>query len=203
MGAKSLRLFLNMVTASASNAQSVHRYVARLDAQASHSSTPSPPVISTHGWGGRWYQSVSGSPRQFISASKDPFRALRPMDLPAEPPPLRTSVRERFCAGDQESASNSGPWTLIPDTPAAIGRKNSSTLPLDAPHPRLRRLLFQQCNGAWPPLFQVPLAFRGSHALPNSTERKEVPLFLRASIVSCLRAAPMDPKGSEVKLLMV
>jgi hypothetical protein len=165
MGPKSLRFFLNTATAAASNVQSPPRYVARLDAQASDSSTPSPPVISTRGWDDRWYQSVSGSPRQSVSTSKDPFGTLRPMDLPAAPLSIGPSARGRVWEGAQESAWNVGPWTLTPDTPAAIGRENSWTLPLDAPHPT--KWPFPVSTTRWRVAFAFPVRF-GFHGVSCS-----------------------------------
>jgi hypothetical protein len=135
MGPKSLRFFLNTAIGTASNVQSLPRYAARRDVPASDSSTSSPPITSTHGWDDRWYQSVSGLSRQSVSMSKGPCGTLKPKDRPAAPVPIAFSARRRVWEDGQESAWNAGPWTLTPDTLVAIGRQNSWTLPLDAPHP--------------------------------------------------------------------
>jgi hypothetical protein len=161
MGPKCFRFFLNTATAAASNVQSLPRYAARLDAQASDSSTPSPPAISIRGLDDRWYQSVSGSPRQSVSTSKDPFGTLTPKDRPAEPLSIRSSDQGRVWEDDQESASNAGPWTLTPDTLAAIGRQNSWTLPVDAPHPTRWPLPVSTTQWHVPFAFPVLFGFHG------------------------------------------
>lgn len=165
MGPKCFRFFLNTATAAASNVQSLLRYAARLDAQASDSSTPSPPVISRRGWDDRWYQSVSRSPRQSVSTSKGPFGTLMPMALPSVPAPTVPSARRKVWEDARESASNAGPWTLTPDTPAAIGTQNSWMLPLDAPHPTMWP--FPVSTTQWRVAFAFPVRF-GFHGVSCS-----------------------------------
>jgi len=135
MGPKSFRFFLNTAMSTVSNVQSLLRYAARRDALASDSSSSSPPITSTHGWDDRWSQSVCGLPRQSASASKGPCDTQQPKDQRAAPAPTGSSLRRRAWEAAQESLWNAGPSTLTPDTPVAIGRQNSWTLPLDAPHP--------------------------------------------------------------------
>jgi hypothetical protein len=135
MGPKSLRFFLNAASGSASSVRSLPPSAARRVAQASDSSTPSPPITSTHDWDDRWHQSVFGSPRQSVSRSKGPFGTLRPVDLPAAPPPAAPCPLKTVWEDALESAWNVGPWTLTVDMLAAIGRPSSWRLPLDAPPP--------------------------------------------------------------------
>jgi hypothetical protein len=134
-GPKSFRFFLNTAIGTASNVQSLPRYAARRDVPASDNSSSSPPTASTHGWDDRWYRSVSGLPRQSASVSKGPCGTQQPKAQPAAPAPTGSSVRRRVWEDAQESLWIAGPWTLTPDKPVAIGRQNSWTLPLDAPHP--------------------------------------------------------------------
>lgn len=135
MGPKSLRFFLYAASGTVSSVQSLFRYVAGHDAQASDNSTPSPPTTSTHGWDDRWRQTVSGSLRQSVSTSKGQYGTLRLMALPAAPVPAMSFARKRAWEDAPECALNAGPWTLTRDMLVAIGRQNSWTLPLDAPHP--------------------------------------------------------------------
>jgi hypothetical protein len=135
MGPKSLCFFLNTAMGTVSNVQSPPRYAARRDVPASDSSSSSPPITSTHGWDDRWSQSVCGLPRQSASASIGPCDTRQPKDQQAAPAPTGSSLRRRVWEAAQESLWNAGPWTLTPDKLAAIGRQNSWTLPLDAPHP--------------------------------------------------------------------
>ena len=135
MGPKSFRFFLNTAMSTVSNVQLLLRYAARRDALASDSSSSSPPIISKHGWDDTWSRSACGLLRQSASESKGPCGTRQPKDQQAAPAPTGPSVRRRVWGGAQESLLNAGPSTLIPDRLAAIGRQNSWTLPLDAPHP--------------------------------------------------------------------
>jgi len=135
MGPKSFRFFLNTAMGTVSNVQSPPRCAARRDVLASDSSSSSPPITSTHGWDDRWSQSICGLPRQSASVSKGPCGTRQPKGQQAAPAPTVSSLRRRVWEGAQESLWDAGPSTLTPDTPAAIGRQNSWTLPLDARHP--------------------------------------------------------------------
>ena len=135
MGPKSLRFFLKTAMGTVSNVQSLPRYAARRDVPASDSSSSSPPITSTHGWDDRWSQSVCGLPRRSASVSKGQYGTRQPKDQQAAPAPTGPSVRGKVWEAAQESVWNAGPLTLSPDKLVAIGRQNSSTLPLDAPHP--------------------------------------------------------------------
>jgi hypothetical protein len=135
MGPKSFRFFLNTAIGTVSNVQSLPRYAARPDVPASDSSSSSPPIASRHGWDDRWYQIACGLSRLSASGSKGPCGTRQPKDQPAALALTGPFVLRKVWEGAQESPWNAGPWTLTHDKPVAIGRQNSWTLPLDAPHP--------------------------------------------------------------------
>jgi len=139
MGPKSLRFFLNTAIGTVSNVRPPPRFAVRRDVPASDNSSSSRPIASRHGWDDKWCRSVCGLPRQSASASKGPCDTRKPGGRQGAPVPTGPSDQRKALEGAQESLWSAGPSTPTPDRPAAIGRQNSWTLPLDAPRPTKSR----------------------------------------------------------------
>jgi hypothetical protein len=161
MGPMFFGVFLYAASDTASNVQSPLRSFVTRDALASGNSTPSLKAISKHGWGDTECQTVSGSPGQSVSGSKDRSDIRPPRDLSTTVAPVSFFEPPTASEDVQESPWTGEPWSRPSDTLGTIGRLNFSMLPPNAPPPINLLCLASAIRWLVAGAFPVRLGFHG------------------------------------------
>jgi len=123
--AKFFRVFLYAASDTASNGQSLFRFSLPPDAPVSGNSTPSPKVISKHGWGDIRPRSSSGLFGQPAARSTNRSDTQKIGDPPARAGSVSFFARAVILAAARESFWVSALLPLSPDKPSSIGRRSS------------------------------------------------------------------------------